>query len=376
MIKPRVVIVGGDHYNMLGVIRSLGKDYDINAIIISDDNYSFCNKSKYVNKSVVIKNDVNMILKKIKEFADKEVKSFLIPTSDLTACIIDENYNELKKFYYTNNINDEQNQIIKYMDKYQQKKLCEKLNINIAATFVVDLKNLNKTSSYKFPCILKPIVSAYGEKSDIMIVNSEEELEIALKIFHKKKYKKVLYQEFLNIDEEIDVAGCADKGHIYIPGYIKKIHIYPPKKGSTTFGEVKPISKSDDFIEDVKKVVKTLGYNGIFDIDIFKVGNDFYFNEVNFRNGAISYAYNTKNTNVIKTWIKLISNKKKFQTIKRSHFFVEEINEYNLYKKKEITFLTFIKSVFKSKIKIYFSFKDCKPFLYKFINSVNRKLKK
>ena len=64
MKKKNVVIVGGDHYNMLGVIRSLkNKFYNIYAIITSDDEYTFCSKSKYLLEYIRIENKKEQIIK-------------------------------------------------------------------------------------------------------------------------------------------------------------------------------------------------------------------------------------------------------------------------------------------------------------------------
>lgn len=63
----------------------------------------------------------------------------------------------------------------------------------------------------KYPCIVKPVISAEGDKRDIAICNSENQLLNVLEKLREKHYKRVLIQEYLTIDYEIDVFGCVLK---------------------------------------------------------------------------------------------------------------------------------------------------------------------
>lgn len=52
-ITNEIIILGGNHHNMLGIIRALGKEKLKSIIIITDNNkYFYTKKSKYVKNII------------------------------------------------------------------------------------------------------------------------------------------------------------------------------------------------------------------------------------------------------------------------------------------------------------------------------------
>ena len=90
-VKNPVIIIGGNHHNALGVIRSLGeKGIRPYAILTNDDKYAFVAKSKYLEGADIIREDETAIMNLLAEkYAGKDEKPILIPTSDFAAYCID-----------------------------------------------------------------------------------------------------------------------------------------------------------------------------------------------------------------------------------------------------------------------------------------------
>ena len=258
MEKNKVIIIGDDHTNTLGVIRTFGengiKPY---VIIISKTKRVAVVKSKYVEKYWICTDENIALLTMMSIFSDEEKKPVVIPTSDLITLKIDESYNQLSKKFIIPSINNKQGEIIKYMDKFNQYQLAKDNNINMANSIIIDINNLEE-NEIKFPCILKPIVSAEGKKEDIVICNNKNEYIKAIADLKKLNYSKILLQDFIDYEYEMDISGFAYNGEISIPGAIKKIRIWPEKKGSTTYGLVVPPSQIDYIIKDIGKLMKKI----------------------------------------------------------------------------------------------------------------------
>ena len=152
-IKNKVIVIGGEHYNALGVIRSLG-ELGINPyfVLIANDHISPCSSSKYIKETFKIESesytDVYKFL--MNNFNDEEEKPILIPTGDPVEKFLDSNYNELSKKYILPNIDNRQGEILKCMDKNYQHELCEKFNVNVPNTWLIDLNNKSDIDK-KFP---------------------------------------------------------------------------------------------------------------------------------------------------------------------------------------------------------------------------------
>ncbi len=361
-----VIVIGGNHINTLGVVRSLGENKIYPYLIVIGKKKSYISKSKYVKESYccdsseekildILTNKIN-ILKK---------RCYLIPTSDYASSIIDKNLKKLSKKYILPSINNKENYVNKYMDKFTQYELSKECNIKMPKTVIIDLEK-QIVDNKIYPCILKPCVSAKGEKSDIRICNTKGDYYLAIEEFKEKKYNSVLLQEFIDYEYEYDVPGYSDGINVYIPSIIKKYNIYPVKRGSTSYGLITNANVIN--LEKIKKLFKKINYNGIFDIELFYKNNTVYLNEINFRNSAISYGLTRNKEYIAADWIFLnekINNRKTKN--KRDYFFMVEDYNLKLVLSKNISVLKFIKELIYTKKYAYINFKDPKPLFYKIL---------
>ena len=374
MNKNQVIVLGNDHVNTLGVIRAFGEN-NINVIlfIVSDTKFIAVNKSKYVEKYYICNNEETAIKEIIKLYSNELLKPVIIPCSDKAAYEIDMNYNKLNGKFIISNINNTQGEIVKYMDKYEQYKIAKENNINIAKSLIIDLPFDNKIS-LKFPVILKPIISVNGQKVDITICENKESFNNVLKKFYQNNYTKVLVQEYLDYDCEYDIVGFSFKENISMPICCKKIRIWPKKKGSTTFGEIRPINNINSMLEQIKTFINKINYSGIFDIEVFKVGDNFYFNEINFRNSRIAYAYGE--SNICYYWYLSNINNKFINApkIEENYYFICEQTDMHNVLEKRISLKQYLNDKKKAKIKLLSNKNDIKPAIFMIIIKILRKL--
>ena len=97
-MNNKVAIIGNDHINTLGVIRSFGEN-NIKPYIflISNKKNNAVIKSKYVEKYWIFQNEEEALSKIINYFNDEKNKVALIPTSDASSLCLDNNYFKLKE---------------------------------------------------------------------------------------------------------------------------------------------------------------------------------------------------------------------------------------------------------------------------------------
>lgn len=375
-MKYKVVIIGNDHVNTLGVVRTFGEN-GINPylILINDIKKAAVIKSKYVKKYWICENDNIAIMTLISEFVNEKNKVVVIPTSDSIASFLDYSYEKLSKKFIIPNILEKSCGINEYMDKYKQYEIAKKNGIKMAESIVINPNNLGNIDKIKYPCIVKPLVSAEGNKEDIFICFSEVEFLKKISVPSIKKYPKLLVQEYLTFDYECDVAGFTYKNKTSISRLIEKIRIWPEKKGSTTYGKVVSCNKYDNMIKEIKKLMNNIGYNGIFDIDIFIKGNEYYLNEINFRNGALSYAYG--DANICYYWYlsNLIKKFVESPLIKDSYYFIDDHADIHNIKDKIISYKIYKRDKNKSLIKLVKNSYDKKPSKYMFMYKILNKLK-
>jgi len=164
---------------------------------------------------------------------------------------------------------------------------------------------LNKETFYKdveagivnYPVFLKPVKGSAS--ININKVWSKEEIELLF-----KKHEDLIIQEFMDGQEY-----GADVYIDMITG--ETVSVFLKQKIKMRAGETdKSISiKDDNLFSLIKHFVKTAGFRGIIDIDIFKVNDEYYISEVNPRfGGGYPHAYEC-GVNVPKMIVNNISGK-------------------------------------------------------------------
>lgn len=362
-----VIIVGPDHQNTLGVIRAVGKEgYLVNLLIYSDGQHKCkCKASSFVKgKYINCLENEELLVENILKMVNKEEKKIpVIPTSDFAAMCIDKNYKLLSKKLLLPSIHECQGRIFEYMDKYAQKKLAEKYNIKMAKTIKIELPYTDEITEIMYPCVLKPVVSAQGLKSDIVFVNNSKEFHNALLKYYNKNYREVLAQEFVKKDFEVCVFGCITKNsQEFYCGALKKIRYSPVGDGaSLSFAQFIEV---DDRYKKIIGLLKKIGYNGLFDIEIFVAGDSLYLNEINFRNSGNAWASVNCGINAPVIWIKDQQqesiNCSQRHYIENNSFFMNETADFRNVMKKKLNIFRWVMDLLRTKSFNKFWEKDIK----------------
>jgi len=282
-MENKVIVIGGDHHNTLGVIRGLGeRNVYSDLVYVTDSKLSYVNYSKYVRMSIKISAEEEIISILLSQFKDEKNKSVVICCSDKSSSVIDENRDKLSPYFILPGA-DEQGRITELMSKKKMAELALSVGFNIPRTTYIRNPE-TELSQIQLPCIIKPLESRKGSKSEIAICRTFENLDSYSKV-HDIRNDQI--QDYIDKDFEYQLIGCSTKSEVIIPGVSK---ILRPCKGSnTSFLLYTPLEDGFCDIEKCKEFVRQTGYHGLFSLEFLrdKNGKD-YFMEINFRNDGNS----------------------------------------------------------------------------------------
>lgn len=281
----KFIVFALDHYNPLGMIRTLGENGITPIYIAVKHKIDLGVKSKYVSqvhKVDSVEEGYHILLE---VYGNEEIKPFLLTSDDRTTGYLDEHYEDLKdKFVFFNA--GKAGRIEEFMDKEKILELAKKHGLK-----VLDTRVLNKgeiPADLDYPIITKSISpNVGGWKSDVHICRSKEELE---KAYEAIESPLVLVQKFIEKKNEFCLDGfSANKGKDFfvgiastykylIPGY------YSPYMDVFNF-------TNEEMHKSLKSMMEEISFEGVFSIEfLIDQDDNYWFCEINFRNSTWSYA--------------------------------------------------------------------------------------
>ena len=367
MSEIEVVVVGVDHFNTLGIIRSLGEiGVKPIAVILSEEKHrAWTLKSKYLNKElscIANADDLEKCLIKIGKTFKK--MAYLIPSCDTAVKLLDDNKNSLENYYLLPTIYGGNERLSKCLDKTFLAEKAAEVGFLVPETMSLFADDISQIEIAKkrfdglYPLIIKEDNSAAG-KNHTQIIESEDDLD---KAFRECGSDYVMVQQFLIKDEELGIQGVGfGVDTTIIPGAIHKIRTSLDSMGSTTYAKL--TNGVDLNLEKrCEALIQSLQYSGIFDIEVLRKGNEFYFIECNFRNGAYGYAYTRMGYNLPEIWIsKTIPGKSR----KESIHLINGFNDIKHIKAGNVGALTWIRELLSADVKLTGQFRDLAPLFYR-----------
>lgn len=335
--KLKVVVVGGNHHNTLGVIRSLGRVGVYPFVILTSGNSnSFVLKSKYTQKSWVV-NGCNEALRLIQnEFNYENEKCVLIACHDIISSVFDLNREKLLPHFYVPGSKD-QGRLTELMNKKQMGVLAAQMGLNVPEMVVCGGNSFEIINDSLFPCITKPVDSKSGSKDEIVICQTKEELSS----FFAKHNNDHIVQQFIDKEYEFQLIGCSlnEGKEIVIPGV--SVILRQTKSSNTGFLHYTHLDNSyKKTIAATEAFIKEVGYSGLFSVEFLrdKSGKD-YFMEMNFRNDGNTISVANAGVNLPYIWYLYCIGADYRSEIKPIHeeFVMPEFAELALYKQGLIT---------------------------------------
>lgn len=363
------IVIGGDHHNTLGVIRSLGqKGLKSNVIIVPSAKHSYVSKSKYISACQLLQDEDELIPYLLNNHSAKGEKSIIFCCSDAVASVIDLYADRLKDYYIFPCSSQGAGSLTKIMNK--------RLMLNIAVKHGLPVpKSWDNQNNIEFPCFIKPLVSKEGEKSDIGICRSKAELDNYLTQNHKSHEFQI--QQFIEKDYEFQLIGLSLNAgeHIIIPGVSKIIR--SSETSNTGYLSYQPLDTLGfKYLKECFRFLKSIGFSGLFSMEFLrdKQGRD-YFMEINLRNDGNAFCVTSAGVNLPYLWYKYntvgLSDYELCSNVLISKKVLPEFDDFFLLRKRRITILEWFKTLITADCYLEFDRHDIKPFFYRIWQLIN-----
>ncbi len=372
MEKRKYIVLGGEHYNPLGLVRSLGVAGIKPIAIIKRAMYGVTSKSKYIQKLHLVDSNEEAIDLLIEKYGNEKEKPFVLTSDDQMTSMLDLKYDLIKdKFIFYNA--GANGRITEFMKKDKIMDLASKHGLKIAKSWKVKDKKIPSDISY--PVLTKALVSTKDNwKDDSFICHDKKELENA---FKKIKSKEILIQQYIKKKNELCYDGYScDKGRKVLYA-ISSDYLYVKEGAYSNYMLVS--NKHHKELEDkLDKMFKEIGFEGIFSVEFLVDEEDnYYFLEINFRNSTWSWASTVAGMNLPVLWTSSMLDKSiidsAYKEFKPFKAMVEMLYLKDAIKYKEIGVLKWIIQLLSCKVKFLWNPRDIYPTISKFIHKFNKK---
>lgn len=276
-----VIVFGNDHTNSLGVIQSLGLANYKSIGLLYGERTGIVATSNFTVTTISSTDAQNCIEKLLESNLGIDTPLPIIPCCDEAALTLEKNSERLKgrfRFEFSTNYT------LDYVSrKENQVWMASESGFNVPKSWC--LKDFSQIpEDISFPCLIKPLVSCEGAKSDIRVCRSKDAL---LQNLNTLIYtKEVLIQQYIERDHELCIIGCSTKnGNCIIPAKETKLSIYPKDVGLVCVASIQPFEYGA-IRSSIENIVKMIGYVGLFSVELMHciVDGKYYFTEINLRN--------------------------------------------------------------------------------------------
>lgn len=368
------IVFGAEHYNPLGLVRSLGEEnIPVIAVIIKNQT-SLTSASKYISDLYIVDDIDSGFSLIIEKFSDEEYKPFIYTSDDVITSLLDVNYEQLKEKFYFFNANCA-GRITTFQDKNTINQLAIKHGLNVAQAVVVNRGEI--PNNIQYPIITKAIASTKGAwKQDVFICKSESEL---IEAYAKIKSDVLLLQQYITKKNELCIDGFSinqGKDVFYAIASNYK-YILPDTYSSymTVFN-----SGNEDLHKKLTSMFSEIGFEGIFSVEFLVGANgELYFCEINFRNSTWSYAATCAGMNLPVLWAKSTIDKKidknDYSLVPPDFTAIVEVSDYYIrVKGKKIGIVNWIKDVKRANCRYFIGKKDIMPVVSFLISMVKKRI--
>jgi len=356
-----VIVFALEHYNPLGLIRSLGENGVYPVYFSVKRRGPVACLSKYISTCHHVDSVEEGFDLLVKIYGNEQLKPYVLFSDDKSVGYFDLHYDEVKdKFIFYNA--RKQGRINEFMDKERILQLAKKHGFNVLDTKVVKVGEIPEGLEY--PVITKDISPNSGSwKSDVYICENEEQLKEA---YEKITSPVVQLERFVDKKNEYAIEGlCVDHGKQMLIGttltwkYLIKGY-YSPYHDAFMMKDMGMKKRLQEMMEEI-------GFEGIFEVE-FLIDKDetYYFLETNFRASAWNYSSTVAGMPLSYLWVKSMDANKIDPTDEKEFEPFTDMSEVIDYGKRVeggmVSFAEWLKDFKEAKNTYYYNKDDMAPF--------------
>lgn len=373
--QHKFIVLCGDHYNPLGVIRSLAEKEIRPIVILVAKEPRQIPRSRYVGKLHRVDNMEDGLKVLLGEYGNEKEKPFVYTCSDEIASLLDLNYDRLiDKFFFFHG--KEQGIITHYLDKKNISDLAVAKGCKAARYEVVEKGHL--PLNLRYPVITKAINSTlYNWKGETFLCNDEKEL---MEAYKEIRSERILIQEYIHKKNEYCVDGFSYNGGenveiTYVANYLRFTDI-----SYGAYMVLHPLDRPEVY-EQIKKMIREIGFDGIFCAEfLIDENDDLFFLEINLRNSGWSYFSTYGGYNMPYLWAKACIEKNiDMNSIKHKQKIIamSDVEDYQMtVKEQKMSFLSWLKDFLTADCHGFSNWKDPKPFIAYIVEFFIRRIRR
>lgn len=366
----RVIVFGNDHTNSVGIIQSLGRVGYKAVGLLFGDKTGYVKASKYTERIIVGRDPQTCIDKLLMHNFESDAKIPIIACCDIAALTLERNSDRLKDrfvFEYATNYS------LEYLAKKEnQVRMATEAGFNVPKSWnLKDTKEIPLDVTY--PCLIKPLVSCEGAKSDIRVCHTKEELIKNLNSLRVTRH--VLLQQYIERDYEISILGCGlSNGTCLIPTVENKLTLYPKYVGLECLANMQKLTDMD-IVNSITNLVRTAGYVGLFSVEMMHCKTDgmFYFTEINLRNDGAESFVTKYGANLPLNHIEdLLGIQLTAQLEECPGYYIWDMHHFKSFLCGDISVFTWIKEICQSNGFLMYFKEDKKPFFRQYVYMIEK----
>lgn len=374
--KHKNIVFCFEHYNPLGIVRTLGENGIQPELIVIQSSRKLASKSKYARICHFVNSVEEGYSYLLETYGHEEYIPFVYTADDQITNFLDSKYDELNgKFYFYNA--GQAGRIAEFQNKDNILKLAKKHGLQYLKTFAVDVGEIPEGLEY--PIITKAIISTIDNwKDDMIICHNESELREAYK---KIRSPRVLLQKYIEKKNELCLEGVSvNKGNNVLIS-IASSYNYLLEDSYSPYMTVQNLH-NEKIENSLKEMFKEILFEGIFEVEFLVDKDDqLYFLEINFRNSTWSYASTVAGMPLPVLWSKGMLNPtvidSAYQAIVTPFTAMVEFDDYvKRVKRHKVTIWKWISDCRQCKCRYYLGRHDSRPFFSMLGSIVSSKFRK
>ena len=301
--KHKIVLIGLEHYNPLGILRSFGEMGIKIDFVGIEYHVPVASACMYINELYQVKSipeAYDVVLKNYgKVYEETGVKPILLFSDDDVYSIFDKNIDEIQKSFITPNAG-RNGRVIEFMEKDKIQECARRHGLPVISSYVVTPGVV--PDGLKYPVITKAISPLTGAwKGDFHICENEKELRENMATINAEK---CMIQPYIEKRTEIQYEGFS---YNHGKGMFTAVQIannYPVRGYYGPYMNVFP-PMHPDFLEKLNAMLEEIGFEGLWEIE-FLVDTDgnYWFLEINFRSSPWHRATMIAGMPTAYNWIK------------------------------------------------------------------------
>ena len=236
-------------------------------------------------------------------------RPIILSVDDDSAYLVDSILDKLQPYFICANINNQQGEIGRLMNKQVQKELARQSSLAVAQSWAIDFDhgNFELPEGITYPCYVKGLMSYHTLKKYQGRCDSKAELRKKLEKIGREYPCPIIVEEFIEIEQDLGIIGLANGNECVVPGIVELLDSgHGSHKGVSAFGRVRAEVAGEGICERVEQFVKSLNLRGLFNVDLVVSRGQIYFVELNLRYAAYGYAVSRAGVNLPELYIRTV----------------------------------------------------------------------